>query len=313
MIRYLNLFTSFLLIVLVGLTACRDEPDPALSTAAPSAVAVSPTKSSAPAAESAIPATATAEATATVEPTATAEATTATDPSPTVTIEPLTPTATPVPTLEPVEGEPTEIVRDFLDGFMREDDTAELARYLDTELRAEIAAGETVASLLGVGEPYPSFALNLVDDGSRDGEAAVRAGLNYADTVYLRFLLTRHENDSWYISTIEPTEPPAGAGDPGEVVNEFLTSLLYDSSGSSSLPYLTARLRQEVAGGRSVLQLLGVDRVYNTYRYTIVNDGRRTGTATVEATLDYAAGPVTAIFTLVEEAGIWRISQVSRG
>jgi hypothetical protein len=235
------------------------------------------------------------------------------EPSPTATAEAVAPTATPVPTLEPVEGEPTEIVRAFLDSFLREDPETEQVRYLDAGLRAQVAEGETIAGLLGVSERYRSFSLNLIDDGSRDGEATVRAALSYVEPVYLSFEVTLHENDSWYISAIEPAQPPAGAGDPGEVVNEFLTSLLYDRSGSSSLIYLTAGLQQEVAGGRSVLDLLGVSSVYGTYSYAIINDGSRTGTALVEATLDYASGPVIVTFSLVEEAGSWRISRIRSG
>jgi hypothetical protein len=103
--------------------------------------------------------------------------------------------------------------------------------------------------------------------------------------------------------------PHTVTGDAGEVVNAFLTALLEDETGQSSVIYLNQALQQQVITGQTVPQLLGFSDALSAYEYVITDNGRDDDTAVVEATLN-ETNPVTLAFTLTRQNGLWYISQI---
>jgi hypothetical protein len=98
----------------------------------------------------------------------------------------------------------------------------------------------------------------------------------------------------------------AYAGDPVDVSVQFLAALLGNEETQS---YLSSRLREVVAGGRSALSLLGVDNLYASFSVSLISaaDGRMT----VQADLDYGAGRVEErLIILIQEDGAWRIDEI---
>ena len=95
-----------------------------------------------------------------------------------------------------------------------------------------------------------------------------------------------------------------------DTVSQFLQSLQNDSSGTSSLDYLSDPLRADVESGNLVTTLLGIDNIDNMYRSfgvdTVEVDTAR-GQAIVEAGLNYGS-PIKRDFVLTEENGNWLIN-----
>lgn len=93
------------------------------------------------------------------------------------------------------------------------------------------------------------------------------------------------------------------------VVDAFLAALQADPSGQTSLGYLSSHLQGEVAGGKPVATLVGVQNLIPAYSLAEVNEGSPEGQAVVAATLSYAS-PYGLHFYLTQEKGTWQISRI---
>ena len=323
-----------LLVLALVLGACQPTPDvePPTLTPEPTGVATvepivipteEPTATATPAdtpvpPTATIAATPTATATPTKQPTPTLAPTATPTTGPTATSEP-TPTAVgPTPTLRPLSGTPVDIVNRLLADYLATRDEQQLMIYFDHGLRARLAGEADLEDLLDITARFRSYALTRSDDrAGTDDEAFVRAALNYEETLYRRFTLTRIAG-SWYISEIESIEPPAGPDDPGQVVSEFLTELLFDPRVQAVERFLTEALIEE-AEDDGILTLLGVDTL-RTYSYVVLDAGGADGVASVRATLeqdDPDADDVVVTFRLTleedeeEDEEFWIIDRIT--
>lgn len=93
------------------------------------------------------------------------------------------------------------------------------------------------------------------------------------------------------------------------VVNDFLAALQADPSGQKSLAYLSSDLQAEVAGGKPVAALVGVQNLIPDYSLSQPSGDSTTREAVVVATLDYSS-PYRLAFYLTLESGLWQISRI---
>ena len=97
---------------------------------------------------------------------------------------------------------------------------------------------------------------------------------------------------------------------PVEVSLQFLTGLLWDASGASSVSLLSRRLQEEVQGGRQPLSLLSVHEMY--YSFSVSWLAAADGHTSVQAILRYPGGGVEErVLTLVLQDGRWRIDAIA--
>jgi hypothetical protein len=98
----------------------------------------------------------------------------------------------------------------------------------------------------------------------------------------------------------------SGAGDPAQVVSDFLTALQNDPSGKSSLMYLSQDLQTKVQNDNPLLQFLGLEGAFRSFGIsgTQIADGGEY--ALVEAGLNVVS-PLKRAFELVQENGGWVI------
>jgi hypothetical protein len=100
--------------------------------------------------------------------------------------------------------------------------------------------------------------------------------------------------------------------DAAATVNAFLAALQADPSGTSSLIYLSSELQAEVAAGRPVPAIVGVQNAIPAFTTSLMDDGQATGQAVVEATLNYSS-LYELSFSLIQENGEWHINAVTSG
>lgn len=110
----------------------------------------------------------------------------------------------------------------------------------------------------------------------------------------------------------EATTTTQANADASATVNAFLTALQADPSGTTSLIYLSSALQAEVAAGRTVQSIVGVQNAIPTFTTTVTDDGQATGQAVVAATLNYSS-LYDLSFSLIQENGQWRINGVTSG
>jgi hypothetical protein len=97
---------------------------------------------------------------------------------------------------------------------------------------------------------------------------------------------------------------------PVEVSLQFLTGLLRDASGASSMSLLSRRLQEEVEGGRPPLSLLSVHEIYHSFSVSWL--AAADGHTSVQAILNYPGGGVEErVLTLVLQDGGWRIDAIA--
>jgi hypothetical protein len=97
---------------------------------------------------------------------------------------------------------------------------------------------------------------------------------------------------------------------PVEVSLQFLTGLLRDASGASSMSLLSRRLQEEVEGGRPPLSLLSVHEIYRSFSVSWL--AAADGHTSVQAILNYPGGGVEErVLMLVLQDGVWRIDAIA--
>jgi hypothetical protein len=144
-----------------------------------------------------------------------------------------------------------------------------------------------------------SISLTFTGLGSEEPtEADKEAILNFASQLFAP-------------TTAVPFTPHTVSGDPGEVVDAFLSSLLEDQTGQSSIAYLNPALQEQVNEGRAIPQMLGLQDTFSTFEYSIVDRGTDNGTAVVGATIGKTQ-VITITFSLNKEGDLWYISQIEQ-
>jgi hypothetical protein len=105
--------------------------------------------------------------------------------------------------------------------------------------------------------------------------------------------------------TLPPT--PATPGEPGAVVDQFLTATLKDLSSAASSGYLTTSLQEVVDHGHPLLELLGMNTMYKSFDILASQVDDENQRATVQVNFSPAT-PAERDFSLVLENGAWRIN-----
>lgn len=204
---------------------------------------------------------------------------------------------------------PEDVVKAFLNSIASDYSASISARYLSENLQAEVRNGRSLLQILGIQNAFKSFSVGTAESGAADS-ASVRAALDLDEGQQTRFFILKKEEDAWRITAVAAGES-ANLGDRGQVVNDFLLSLIKDPSGNSSLQYLSQSLVAEVQGGRSLLSILGIQSVYESFAYEILieNSG---GVSKIRATLNYAAGSQVRTLTLIQEGAGWHINAITQ-
>jgi hypothetical protein len=147
--------------------------------------------------------TATEAAMTTPEGAATAEATpysTPTEAGLAGTPAPGTPAAAGTPSLS----DPRQVVQDFLTSLQTQPDGSASLSYLSDYQQLRIAAGKSIAALLGIQDVYQSF---TVGDAQTSGNrAVVRATLNFASGSQVRDFTLNSDSGAWTINSITPVQ-----------------------------------------------------------------------------------------------------------
>jgi hypothetical protein len=206
-------------------------------------------------------------------------------------------------------GDPEEVVIALLQGLLDDPFGGSSVAYLNAQLRARVTGGTPLTRLLGIENIYRAYETSAVDDGRLSGVATVEATLHYFSDYPVTFTLRPEENE-WRVSRIEPQVSPFshGATRPGKVAEDFLMELLRDRSGSSSEVYLLPEL---LDGTDNVYGLLGIETIYSSFEYVIIDNGVGDGQALIEVTLNYET-PMHLALALTLEDDLWRISEIIR-
>lgn len=251
-------------------------------------------------------------------------------PMPKPTAPPAQPTATPPQAQAPSTATPTEVVINFLSSVQGALNTPQNTQYLSSGLAARVASGETVGSLLNVGDdPVNSYIDFSVDDfllGS-SGVATVDATLTFNNAFGARSFQLVDEGNGWGIDSIVDTTPPQPSLNPEppieeqtptptseivaappvvqpvDVVQHYITSLVADPSGASSGQYWLPG-----TGSPTLEEVVGPGLLIN-YQGTALDDGLGS-TAAVQYTFSTDVDNVVRTFELVRQGQVWFISTI---
>jgi hypothetical protein len=105
--------------------------------------------------------------------------------------------------------------------------------------------------------------------------------------------------------------PGPATPDPIQASIDFLYSLLRDPSGTSSVPFLSQRLRAEISANWVLPTGLGIQPGYNAFEVVVIS--RDDATTVLQATLTYESGASMRTLTLIKEGENWRIDKVVAG
>ena len=104
----------------------------------------------------------------------------------------------------PSLSDPRQVVQDFLTSLQSQPDGSASVPYLSDYQQLRIAAGKSVASLLGIQDMYQSF---TVGDAQTSGNrAVVRATLNFASGSQVRDFTLNSDSAAWTINSITPVQ-----------------------------------------------------------------------------------------------------------
>ena len=92
---------------------------------------------------------------------------------------------------------------------------------------------------------------------------------------------------------------------------DFLYSLLRDPTGTSSVPYLSQRLRADIENNWALPTGLGIQPGYNSFEVILLS--KTEDNVMIQATLTYESGASLRNFTLIKENDHWRIDQIVAG
>ena len=117
------------------------------------------------------------------------------------------------------------------------------------------------------------------------------------------------------LTTSRPIVKPEGTAgfsqEPINVTVDFLNSLLRDPSGASSVTYLSQRLHAEISANWILPTGLGIQPGYNSFEVTLFSNSP--DSVVIQAALTYESGASIRNFTMIKEAGTWRIDKVVSG
>lgn len=133
-------------------------------------------------------------------------------PAPIVQAQPPTATANAVDATQThlAASGPSATVEHFLRALQQDASGQRGLPDLSEALQADIAAGHSVAEIVGVQNDYQSFELRVIDDGSASGMAIVEARLDFDSPTDITFYL-QQETDAWRIGTVSQHQA-AGLG-----------------------------------------------------------------------------------------------------
>jgi len=168
------------------------------------------------------------------------------------------------------------------------------------EKRLAIVAVTTDGSARALAE----FAYNQANEtGSPDAPVELTASATSSQTT------------SPPLTTSRPIVQPEGTAgfsqEPINVTVDFLNSLLRDPSGASSVTYLSQRLHAEISANWILPTGLGIQPGYNSFEVTLFSNSQ--DSVVIQTALTYESGASIRNFTMIKEAGTWRIDKVVSG
>jgi hypothetical protein len=153
------------------------------------------------------------------------------------------------------------------------------------------------------------FLICVLLTGCQFGGVPAKVSGNLAVTTPTATHIIGSDNLTQNPPEIMPLTTPANLDEPSKVVDAFLNNLVKDPSGSEDMAYTTIALREVIDHGHTILELLGLSTMYQSFGITasqIREDGQQ---ATVQVELNLTS-PVEREFSLVKVEGNWRINTV---
>jgi hypothetical protein len=187
------------------------------------------------------------------------------------------------------------------------------------------AAANPQAHVEGTTDPNGRFGLAFVMPGEWPGGRAITENKLVILATTDDFNAQATAEFDYAAPALPPTQPPPPQPIPApsvlpinypqnaqKVTSSFLKSLQGDPSGNSSLIYLSHKLQDQVRGGRTVLQLVGIQTIYQAFTLDGAETGA-SGSASLQVTLNLGPEAQSRIFLLAQEDGAWRISAIAAG
>lgn len=254
--------------------------------------------------------------------------------APTATPQPTTapstrPTSTPATAQAPSTATPTEVVINFLSSVQSALNTPQNTQDFSSALAGRVANGETVGSLLNVGDDPGNLYIDFSVDDALIGSssiAGVNATLIYNNAFVDRVFQLVDEGNGWKIDSItditpfqpplnpeppidEPTPTPDVAAEPPVVqpidtVQAYINSLVADPSGASSGQYLSPDVPS-----LGLDAFIGEGTLIN-YEGVPLDDGLGS-TASVQYTFSTDEGDYVHTFGLQRAGQVWFISAIN--
>jgi hypothetical protein len=112
------------------------------------------------------------------------------------------------------------------------------------------------------------------------------------------------------VAAVGIADPGASAFNSVETSLNFLATLLRDSTGASSMPYLSEELKAGGIDQSSLLSLLGADTLYQSFNASWL-ENPASGQARVGVTLTFADSTSELVFTVQRDADdMWLITEI---
>jgi hypothetical protein len=175
------------------------------------------------------------------------------------------PTTALTPVTEPAPlNDPAQLVRDFLASLQDDPSGKSSLPYLSQALQADVQSGHPLATILGIEDMYPSFAVSSVQTNDAGDRATVEVTLNYASPIQRVFILIQEE-DVWRINTIIAyAVPPAVVSsdflEADQVVTEYVRAL-QDRQSAEAWGLLTAEAQAQISEADITALAQAVQRV----------------------------------------------------
>ena len=219
----------------------------------------------------------------------------------------------------------------FLRSVQQALNTPQNTQYLSSTLAGRVASGETVGSLLNVGDDPGNLYIDFSVDDALLGSssiASVNATLIYNNASVDRVFQLVDEGNGWKIDSITditPFQPPLNPQPPIEeqtptptpevvaapsvvqpvdVVQAYVNSLIADPSGASSGQYWLPG-----TGSPTLDAVVGPGLLIN-YQGTALDNGLGS-TAAVQYTFSTDVDNVVRTFELVRQGQVWFISAIN--
>lgn len=205
------------------------------------------------------------------------------------------------------EGRARQAVVELLAAIKSDPSGQSAAQYLAPEMLQNLGGEAGLAALLGAQNGLPDYQLAAVSFSADALHATVDATLLFEQPANVRFQLVK-DGGIWKVEGINALQGGAGyPATPEEVVQAFLTA--YQESPDIMARYLSQSRLRELPGGGAV-GLLGINGELGGMMIDSAAVSLNPPSASIGVTIQSGGANTTRMFTLIQEAGQWKIQTI---